>query len=71
MPCPECGASVRRGLEDEHVCEEERLIRYRMIQLQEGIVRFDSDLAEYLDSPRGRFAAWYAARERSTRDGQT
>ena len=70
MPCPECGASVARGREDDHVCEEERLLRYRMIQLREEIARFDDDLAAYLSSQRGRFDVWYAARERSKRRDQ-
>lgn len=71
MPCPDCGASIQRGQEDEHVCEEERLLRYRMVQLRDEIARFDGDLAAYLNSPRGRFDIWYAARDRSRRRGQT
>ena len=67
MPCPECGASVPRGEEAAHTCDEERLLRYRMFQLREEIAAFDRDLAVYLDSPVGRFEAWYAARERSRR----
>jgi hypothetical protein len=70
MPCPECGASVRRGGEDDHVCEEERLLDYRIIQLREEIARFDDDLVGYLSSPRGKFEIWYAARERSRRRDQ-
>jgi hypothetical protein len=61
-PCPECGASVPRGQEDAHVCEEERLIRYQLVQLREEIAGFDDGLADYLDPPR-RFESWDAARE--------
>jgi hypothetical protein len=64
MPCPECGASIPRGQEDAHVCEEERLLRYQLVQLREEIAGFDDGLAEYLESPRGQFESWYAARRR-------
>jgi hypothetical protein len=67
MPCPECGASVARGHEHEHVCEEERRLGYQLFQLREEIAGFDGSLAAYLASPRGRFEAWYAARERPRR----
>ena len=67
MPCSECGASVARGEEKGHVCDEERRLSYRLIQLRDEIAAFEDDLAAYLDSPRGRFEAWYAAWERSRR----
>ena len=67
MPCSECGASLARGQEDAHVCDRERRLRYQLIQLREEIAGFDDDLAAYLDSPEGRFEAWYAAWKRSRR----
>lgn len=67
MPCSECGASLARGEEDRHVCDEQRRLRYQLIQLRAEIAGFDDDLATYLDSPEGRFEAWYAARRRSSR----
>ena len=70
MPCSECGASLARGEEADHVCEEERRLRYQMIQLREEIAGFDDGLAAYLDSPRGRFEVWYAAWERARGPGQ-
>jgi hypothetical protein len=70
MPCSECGGSVARGREEGHVCEEERRLRYQLFQLREEIAAFDARLQEYLDSPKGRFEAWYAARQRARRSGQ-
>ena len=64
MPCPECGASVERAAVDPHVCEGERLLDFRLFQLREEIAAFDAQLATWLASARGRFAAWVAERDR-------
>jgi hypothetical protein len=69
MPCSECGASLARGEESRHVCNEERRLRYQIIQLRDEIAGFDDRLAAYLDSPQGRFELWYA--ERSRRSDQS
>lgn len=64
MPCTECGASVARGDRHLHVCEPERLLDFRVIQHRDEIELFDNQLAAYLDTPRGRFEAWYASERR-------
>lgn len=64
MPCPECGESVAVDLRERHTCEEERWVTYQLFQLREEIEGFDSQLAAYLDSPRGQFELWDAARRR-------
>jgi hypothetical protein len=64
MPCPECGASVDRAATGPHVCDAERLLDFRLFQLQAEIGAFDSQLAMWLASARGRFAAWIAERDR-------
>jgi hypothetical protein len=64
MPCPECGASLERTEVGAHVCEGERLLDFRLFQLREEIAAFDSQLAAWLASARGRFAAWVAERDR-------
>jgi hypothetical protein len=46
------------------VCEGERLLDFRLFQLREEIAAFDSQLATWLASARGRFAAWVAERDR-------
>jgi hypothetical protein len=63
MPCAECGASVERDV-GTHLCEPERLVDFRLFQLREEIARFDDQLAAWLESARGRFAAWIAERDR-------
>jgi hypothetical protein len=70
MPCPECGGSVARGCEQEHVCDRERRVRYELFQLREEIEGFDGRLAEYLASPGGRFEAWDAERGRARGSGR-
>jgi hypothetical protein len=66
MPCAECGASVDRGSAGSHSCDAERRLDYRLFQLRDEIAAFDRLLAEYLESPRGRFEVWYAAARRRT-----
>jgi hypothetical protein len=67
MPCPECGASLGRVEAGAHVCEGERLLDFRLFQLREEIAAFDAQLATWLASARGRFAAWLAERDRHAR----
>jgi hypothetical protein len=68
MPCTECGASVASDDRDEHDCDPERVLDYRMFQLRHETEAFDVELDAYLDSPRGRFALWYASRNRGADD---
>lgn len=65
MPCPECGASVERAKVDHHVCDPERQVDFNVVQLHPELERFEDELGEYLQSPRGRFELWYAARGRT------
>lgn len=64
MPCAECGASVDRTAASDHSCEPERLLDYRLFQLRDEIAAFDAQLGAWLESARGRFAAWLAERDR-------
>lgn len=64
MPCADCGASVVAANRDDHVCDPERLLEYRMFQLREEVAGFDERLSGFLESPQGRFAQWLAERER-------
>jgi hypothetical protein len=64
MPCPECGASLERHGGADHVCDEQRLVAYRLFQARDEIGSFDAQFAEWLTSARGRFATWSAERDR-------
>jgi len=64
--CPACGTSVgHESLQTElHVCDERQRDDYEAsLALAEAFL-FDLEWREYLDSPRGRFEAFYAARSR-------
>ena len=63
MPCTECGASVERARTDEHRCDPERLLDFRMFGLRDEIAALEASLKAFLDSPSGRFHRWLAARE--------
>ena len=64
MPCNDCGASVARAERDEHTCAVERRLDYELFQLRGELDGFDEEFGVYLESSVGRFAAWYAARNR-------
>jgi hypothetical protein len=64
MPCAECGASVRVAVRDEHECDPERRLDFRMFQLRDEIADFEESLRGFLESAHGRFAQWLAERER-------
>lgn len=64
MPCPYCGASVARSQREEHVCIEAQRSSYRLLQARVEADRFDGELTRWLASPAGRFAVYYAERQR-------
>jgi hypothetical protein len=64
MPCEECGVSLAPSARDSHVCSETRRLDFQMTQLRPEIEAFDERLTVYLESPQGRFEAWYAERAR-------
>jgi hypothetical protein len=43
------------------------VLDFRLFQLREEIAAFDAQLAGWLASSRGRFAAWIAERDRRAR----
>jgi hypothetical protein len=64
MPCPDCGASVPVANETEHICEAERLLDFRLVELRDEIDSFDAEYAAWLETPGGRFACFVAERYR-------
>jgi hypothetical protein len=64
MPCPDCGAPVLAEDETGHECERQRFVEYQMLLLRLQIAAFEQQLNDWLRTPQGRFAAYYAARER-------
>jgi hypothetical protein len=64
MPCAECGASVDQSASGIHLCEPERWLDFHLFQLRDEITAFDAQLAAWLATARGRFAAWIAERDR-------
>jgi hypothetical protein len=64
MPCPDCGASVPVATDAAHVCEPERALDFRLVELRPEIARFEADYAAWLETPSGRFARFVAERDR-------
>jgi hypothetical protein len=65
MPCPDCGASLAGEEWEEHECDNERRLDFQMFRLRGHIARFEIDLGDFLESPAGRFEAWYAEHRRA------
>ena len=63
-PCPSCGAPVLVEEETAHECEQQRYVEYQMLLLRLQIAAFDAQFGDWLRTPQGRFATYYAARER-------
>jgi hypothetical protein len=49
------------------MCDSEPLLDFRLFRLREEILAFDAQLAAWRASARGRFAAWFAERDRRAR----
>jgi hypothetical protein len=45
-----------------HACPVERYIAHQALKARAGLARFEHDLAQWLQTPHGRFAAFYARR---------
>ena len=64
MPCASCGESVAVTDLVLHRCDAERWEAYQVFQLRDEVEALEPQFAQYLESPRGRFEAWYAERRR-------
>jgi hypothetical protein len=64
MPCEQCGASVERGAEAAHECDDERRLEFRVFGLRDEVKSFDTEWTDWLQSPRGSFEQFYAERTR-------
>ncbi|HET8874052.1 MAG TPA: hypothetical protein VFM83_10225 [Gaiellaceae bacterium] len=49
---------------DAHLCDEGQRTRYELFKIRLEIDRFDRELTGWLASSEGRFAVFYAERER-------
>ena len=47
-----------------HECERQRFVEYQMLLHRLQISAFEQQFNDWLHTPHGRFAAYYAARER-------
>jgi hypothetical protein len=64
MPCDRCGASVERGREALHTCDDERAHAFELFPLLPELGLFEPQLSAWLASPQGRFERFYAERTR-------
>ena len=64
VPCEHCGASIARGHEATHECDDERMLEFRLVQLRAEVDAFDDEFAAWLRTPRGCFELFYAERTR-------
>jgi hypothetical protein len=62
--CPGCGDELSARALRVHVCEWWRWLDHQVDLRRNELERFESELGDYLGSPRGRFELWYAERDR-------
>jgi hypothetical protein len=62
--CPDCGLAVQaaRLATAEHDCVPEQRIAHQVLKGRLGLERLERDLAHWLETPTGRFAAFLARR---------
>jgi nitroreductase len=63
--CHDCGAPVPNDAPEEHRCEHGRFVEYQMLVLRAEILAFEAELQGWLDTAEGRFASYYASRQRA------
>jgi hypothetical protein len=63
--CPDCGIAVHASEVEAHECNHEQWVGYQVAKARGEIERIDSELASYLETPRGKFDLWYAVRTRA------
>lgn len=68
-PCADCGAAVSQAELDRHVCEHERWVDHQLFLLGGELDGLEQEIAEWLESPRGRFELDCAERDRTTGQG--
>jgi hypothetical protein len=67
MPCERCGAALAPTEQELHVCDPERRAQFEAFQVRHELAELDRQVAAFLESPRGRFAVYYAERDRLRR----
>lgn len=64
VACPDCGATIPCGLQNEHECDPERLVDFQMVKLAPSLYELYREISAWLDTPAGQFEQRYAARDR-------
>ena len=64
VACDACGTLLSRAGHEAHFCDDARRARFEAFQARQELARFDRQFAAFLHSPAGRFAVYYADRER-------
>ena len=67
VPCRSCGASVPQSELRTHACDWYEWLDYQVRAHDDDLARTEEAFNAYLASPRGRFEAWYAERDRARR----
>jgi len=62
--CSACGTSISEAALDRHSCDPLHRAAHAGRIAEEELERFDEQLERYLATSQGRFAVYYAERER-------
>ena len=64
LDCPSCGTSVAPAALGRHRCDDRHRDDHEQRIAVESAASLDRDFGAYLATPEGRFAEFYAARQR-------
>jgi hypothetical protein len=67
LSCEGCGMSLSPGESRAHICDAERRARFEAFQARNELAELDRQLDAFFESPAGRFAVYYAERDRRRR----
>jgi hypothetical protein len=65
LPCRECGVSLSSEQRSRHVCRPEDSVIHQVTRARVQLAVFENEVADFLETPEGKFALFLAGRQRS------
>ncbi len=64
LPCRECGALLSSEQRSRHVCSPQDSVVHQVTKARVQLAVFENEIAEFLETPEGKFALFLAERQR-------
>ena len=65
LPCSDCGALLSSEQRSRHACSPDDAVVHQVTKARVQLTVFEDELARFLETAEGRFAAFLAERQRS------